>query len=259
MKVICPVCEKEYPERIQVCTKCGFSELNKIFLSEDDKRKWKRQLIETTKALNKNYTCNDLSTVKKEFDKTLFGKTIFLMSKHGYLSKSQITKLEHNQEAEEWIRIAKEKVKSIRDYAKAMEIMKKEVEQEKSKVWMYQGKIDANLTEISHLIDYVRNRVVANLKALDIKEIDFSDLEMLHEYLDFDKIQRNLERKWQIIKEIIEVDYRSIKATIKNNYDKFGYLSEYEVEKIDLETDSGKQEIHHIIGVPYSKTPNYRS
>lgn len=52
MIIKCPVCATIYEKEIKVCTMCRFTELNKIFLSQEDYQEW---LKDTVKPFQEMY------------------------------------------------------------------------------------------------------------------------------------------------------------------------------------------------------------
>ena len=45
MIIKCPVCATIYEKEIKVCTTCRFTELNKIFLSQEDYQEWLKDIV----------------------------------------------------------------------------------------------------------------------------------------------------------------------------------------------------------------------
>lgn len=183
----------------------------------------------------------DLEALQKDVkaQSDLFGKTQPLMNKGGYLSKSQITKLEKDKESVALMNNAKEISEKISKLKKAAKTMSTDSEEYK-----------ANMDAIQNLMGDMKG-ITASLKSFDIKEMDFSNLEKLKinsETQDFEDISKEMGKKQtQMENNIINDDYTVIKATIKANFAQFGFKSEAEVDGIDLSKKDGKARIDSII------------
>ena len=61
----CPVCETTYDNKVTICTICRFTELNKMFLSQEDYQEWMENTVKPFREMYQR-ECSEKEKLKEE-------------------------------------------------------------------------------------------------------------------------------------------------------------------------------------------------